>query len=92
MTTFEVTEGPVVWTPPCGGCDAKLADLTASVAGMAERVDAVVIAINTVGGQSQQHTDDLHAIVQQIKSFGDQMGSMGPAGLLKAVMGGKRNG
>lgn len=68
-------------------CDAKLADLTRAVQGLQETV-------TLLAQHSQYHTDQVTAIVQQVGQFGAAMSSMGPAGMIKMMMGkgGKENG
>lgn len=51
-----------------------------------KKVDRLTESINFLGGQSQQHTDDMNAVVNQIREFGSSVGQMGPAGMMKMLM------
>ena len=73
--------------PPCLGCEQALWDLTRAIEGLNNRFESLVNAVNVLGAQSQRHTDDLYAIVEQVRGMGQAMQAVGPMGLLKGIMG-----
>lgn len=82
-------------------CDAKLADLTRAVElgnGLTEDLRRTVDGFRTdiegfradiqlLAQHSQYHTDQVSNIVNQLGAFAASMSQMGPAAVLKMVMG-----
>lgn len=75
-------------------CDAKLADLTRAVElgnGLTEdlrrTIQGLEKTVELLTQHSQWHTDQISSIVTQLGTFAASMSQMGPAAMLKMVMG-----
>ena len=67
-------------------CEGQLADLQAAVSNMADRVEAIVTAVNSLGEITETIQQQITSVVDFIGEFQRRFAGMSPADMIKSML------